>query len=126
MVLVLTLVACPVTTPVETANADSGEADSGEPDTADRCAGAATLDWDNFGHGFVIEHCNGCHAASASDRHGAPLDHTYDTVQEVWTHAEGILALAASASPTMPPRGGVSDDDRIRLYWWLGCGTFGH
>ncbi len=120
MVLVLALTACTVTQPTETAATDSED-----HETADPCADAAILDWDNFGHGFVIEHCNGCHAATARDRHGAPLDHTYDTVEEAWTHADGILALAASDSPSMPPRGGVSDDDRVRLFWWLGCGTTG-
>ncbi|MSQ03509.1 MAG: hypothetical protein EXR71_16730 [Myxococcales bacterium] len=122
MVLVLTLAACSATHPAQSPDLDSA---TGQSETADPCADAATLDWDNFGHGFLIQHCNGCHAASADDRHGAPLDHTYDTVEDAWTHAEGILARAASASPSMPPRGGVSDDDRVQLFWWLACGEVG-
>jgi uncharacterized membrane protein len=94
-------------------------------DSADPCAGVPTLDWDNFGHGFLLQNCQGCHASTAVDRHYAPDDVTFDTVEQAWAHKDAILRAAAGDDPTMPPRGGVSDDDRTRLGWWLNCGTPG-
>ena len=77
--------------------------------------------WDNFGASFILHQCQGCHASTAVDRYGAPDTVTFDTKEEVWAQAAVVLAVAAGPSPTMPPRGGVSDDDRQRLSWWLTC-----
>ena len=89
------------------------------------CDNIAILDWDNFGHGFLLENCDGCHAATSEHRQDAPGATTFDTVAQAWSWAPQILAAATGTTPTMPPRGGVSDDDRTRLFWWLGCGTAG-
>lgn len=92
---------------------------------ADACAEAAPLTYENFGQAFLLAHCQGCHAAAAVDRHGAPETVTFDTVDEAWAQASRILAVATSDPPTMPPNGGVRADDLVRLRWWLACGEPG-
>ncbi len=86
------------------------------------CADAPATTWDNFGAGFVTQNCQGCHASTAVNRLGAPDDVVFDTEEDTLRWADRILDLAASEAPTMPPRGGVSDDDRYRVRVWLGCG----
>ena len=105
---------------------DTAAGDTTESPTADpACDAAVPLTWDTFGEGFLLEACNGCHAADAPDRHDAPADVTFDTAAQAWAWRDRILARATGAAPTMPPQGGVTDDDRTRLYWWLGCGVAG-
>lgn len=101
---------------------DGGFEDSGETgDSGGFCADAPTLTWANFGNGFLIENCQGCHASTAADRHDAPEEVCFDTVEQAWSWASQILALATGDEPTMPPTGGVFDDDRQRLEYWLRC-----
>ena len=107
--------------PIDTAAVDTSEPDSG----LDECADAPVVDWDNFGQGFLLMACQGCHASTTPDRYGAPEDVTFDTVEQAWAQANDILRVATSETPTMPPRGGVEDDDRTRLRWWLECGEPG-
>lgn len=107
-------------------------ADEGDPvgveDTAvatdlpEICVDAPVATYANFGRGFLTQHCEVCHAATANDRHDAPETATFDTEEEVWAMADRILARAAGDAPTMPPQGGVSDDDRFLLEVWLTCG----
>lgn len=105
---------------------DSGPDDSGGLDTASSfCDSGPTMTWANFGEGFLIENCNGCHAATAVNRFGAPEYVTFDTVDEVWVWASVILDVATGDAPTMPPTGGVVDDDRLRLEYWLRCAETG-
>ncbi|MBM4392256.1 MAG: hypothetical protein FJ090_14140 [Deltaproteobacteria bacterium] len=124
--LALVLLACPNAALDSAAPVDSAATDSGSDDTAvDECADAAVVDWDNFGQGFLLMACQGCHASTTPERYGAPDDVTFDTVEQAWDRASDILRVAAGETPTMPPRGGVEDDDRVRLVWWLSCGTPG-
>lgn len=83
------------------------------------------LAYTNFGEGFLRESCQGCHASTTLDRHDAPEDVTFDTVEQVWEQADDILRTATGDDPSMPPQGGVSADDRTRLLWWLQCGVPG-
>lgn len=86
------------------------------------CEGAPVTTWDNFGAGFLTENCQPCHASTSSDRQGAPENVVFDTEEDVWAVAPAILEMATGEEPLMPPRGGVSDDDRYRLEVWLTCG----
>ncbi|MCB9687539.1 MAG: hypothetical protein H6738_16460 [Alphaproteobacteria bacterium] len=86
------------------------------------CDGAPVTTYDNFGAGFLTANCETCHAASAPDRHDAPADATFDDEEQVWAWADAILDTATGDAPTMPPQGGVEDDDRYRLEVWLRCG----
>lgn len=90
------------------------------PDAA-MCAEAPVVTYDNFGRGFLNAYCQGCHASTATSRGGAPDDVTFDTRAEVHTLAPRILARAAGASPTMPPAGGVLEEEREALEIWLRC-----
>jgi uncharacterized membrane protein len=95
--------------------------------STDSCAGAPVVTWDNFGAGFLNESCDSCHASTVTGaaRHDAPEDVQFDTKEEVWSWAADILRMATGKDPLMPPEGGPSDDDRVRLFWWLGCGETG-
>lgn len=100
--------------------------DSTDTDTdVDPCADAPAVTYNNFGRGFVTESCQGCHASTAPNRFGAPVEVVFDTVEDCWKRAERILARSASDTPTMPPQGGVFPDDRARLRWWLTCAPSG-
>ena len=89
------------------------------------CVDAPAVRWTNFGEGFILHNCQGCHASSTPDRHGAPEEVDFDTLERVWEQRWLVLGTAAGESPTMPPEGGVSDDDRTRLEWWLRCAPEG-
>ena len=97
------------------------DASPGAEAAADPCAEAPVTTWANFGHGFLIGNCQGCHASTATDRHGAPLGVSFDTPAEVSRLRSAILATATGPAPTMPPAGGVSEPDRARLARWLAC-----
>jgi uncharacterized membrane protein len=103
---------------------DSGESHTGG--TAD-CADVPAMTWNNFGRGFTIEACQGCHASTVEGdaRFGAPEWVVFDTVDQVWAVADLVLAVCTGEAPSMPPQGGVTDDDRARLQWWLSCGEPG-
>jgi uncharacterized membrane protein len=87
----------------------------------DACADEPVLTWDTFGDAFLRTNCQGCHASTAPDRHGAPEDVTFDTRDESLAQRDRILARSAGAAPTMPPGGGVDEVDRGKLTVWLTC-----
>jgi uncharacterized membrane protein len=97
--------------------------DSGVDTAAAYCADAPAVTWASFGQGFVTEACDGCHASTAPDRYGAPEAVTFDTAEQCWAQADAIVAVATGEDPIMPPNGGVEEEDRIRLGWWLRCGV---
>lgn len=94
------------------------EVDSGQ-DTG-FCTDAPVTTWDNFGAGFVTQNCQSCHASTADNREGAPEDVFFDSSDDVAAHADRMLVRVVD-EPTMPPQGGVSDDDRYRFEVWLRC-----
>ena len=96
-------------------------ADTADPD----CADAPAVTWNTWGQGFLLGHCQGCHATSAAERYGAPPEVAFDTVDMAWTHAPAILRTVATDPTTMPPAGGVDDVDKAFLVAWLHCGTPG-
>jgi hypothetical protein len=101
-----------------------GDAPADGEDTADLpaiCEDAPVVTWDNFGAGFVKESCQPCHASTAAERHDAPDTVVFDTEHDVQLWSAQILDIATGESPTMPPQGGVSDDDRYLLEVWLTC-----
>lgn len=77
--------------------------------------------WETFGQGFVTSQCQGCHASSAPDRFGAPEAVVFDTEGDVIALSGRILARATGPEADMPPAGGPTEDDRIRLERWLRC-----
>jgi mono/diheme cytochrome c family protein len=109
----------------DTDTAETTDTDTDTADTAGPCAGVPLVTYNSFGEGFMTENCQGCHASTAADRYGAPESVTFDTVEEVWTWRDRILARSAGEDATMPPAGGVSKDDRTKLEWWLLCAPEG-
>jgi len=91
----------------------------GQPEV---CDDAPTVTWDNFGRGFTTQNCQACHASESVDRNGAPPDITFDSEEALLEHIDLVLDEATGDSPTMPPQGGVEEDDRYRLEVMLRCG----
>ncbi|MEO0606542.1 MAG: hypothetical protein AAF211_34260 [Myxococcota bacterium] len=112
VVALLAWVACgdPSSSPLPTADTGAGPCDTGPQQS-----------WETFGQGFVRSQCQGCHASTAVDRFGAPEEVTFDTEEQVLVFSERILARATGPDADMPPAGGPSEDDRIRLERWLTC-----
>lgn len=95
----------------------------GEADTAvdPLCDDAPVTTYDNFGQGFMLQHCQSCHGSETENRYDAPPDVTFDDEAKVMEHAERILARSTGEQPSMPPQGGVEAADRVRLEQWLSC-----
>lgn len=98
---------------------------SGDSAVAGACDSAPTVSWESWGAGFVTENCQTCHASTSANRQGAPDDVVFDTAEEVWAHRDEVLRDVTGDSPTMPPEGGLLDDDRYLLGVWLTCGQDG-
>ncbi|MCP4917707.1 MAG: hypothetical protein GY913_12350 [Proteobacteria bacterium] len=88
------------------------------------CAEAPVTTWDNFGSGFVVQNCQTCHASTSDNRLGAPEEVVFDTKEDVWEHADRVLARSV-VEADMPPQGGVTEEDRERLDIWLTCADEG-
>ncbi len=104
---------------------DTGMGVTAEPDPLD-CDDALNLDWVNFGESFFIQNCNGCHHSETPDRYGAPDYATFDTPDEVWSQKGMVLSTAGGENPSMPPNGGTTETDRLKLEIWLTCGENGN
>ncbi|NCG18964.1 MAG: hypothetical protein GWP91_08130 [Rhodobacterales bacterium] len=102
-----------------------GPADEPVPDES-TCE-VEPVTWDNFARGFIQTQCLPCHTATLSgvDRRGAPPTVNYDTYTEVVAQLGRITARATGSTPTMPPAGGIPDEDRQRLLDWVLCGAPG-
>jgi uncharacterized membrane protein len=104
-----------------TPTVDTAGIDTGEPGAADTfCRDNPVTTWENFGSGFVTQHCQSCHAVGAQERNGAPDDVTFDDEQQVAIFADRVLARVVDDA-TMPPQGGVTDDERHLVEVWLRC-----
>ena len=85
------------------------------------CATAPVVTYETFGSGFLTENCQTCHASTSPDRTEAPEEVTFDSPEAAWTWADRILVRAGGDTPTMPPMGGTTPDDRYLLEVWLTC-----
>ena len=94
---------------------ESGGAETG------LCADAPVLMYANFGEGFLIENCQSCHASTSTDRNGAPEGIVFDSLSDVVSQSSLILGVATGDDPSMPPQGGVDEEDREKLEIWLTC-----
>ena len=91
-------------------------ADSGD---SEPCAEPA-VGYEGFGEGFLLTHCQGCHASSSPERYGAPVEVSFDDEEQArqWAERIGVTVLELQ---TMPPGGGVPPDDVALLEQWLSC-----
>jgi uncharacterized membrane protein len=111
-------------TEVPTAPEPTGDLRDVVPVDPDACA-TTFLDYDNFGAPFVTNWCRGCHSSAVPDgmRQKAPMDVNFDDEVDVRTWAPRIAARAATYTPTMPPAGGPSEEERTLLAEWITCGA---
>lgn len=82
------------------------------------------LSYENFGAMFMTRYCDSCHAATASDRQGAPGEYIFDSALQVRQHKARIFARSAATNDSMPP--GPDDPplaERENLAEWLACGA---
>ena len=114
---------------------DTGEADGQTQPVDDEgpwaslaerpCPEGSEVDGQNFGVGFILTYCSGCHSSGvpADERQMAPAGVDFDNVDDVRAWADRIWARAADQNMTMPPVNSVPDADRIKLGEWLACGA---
>lgn len=86
--------------------------------------GGTQLTYDNFGRGFMADHCQTCHGQPSQDRKGAPSGYDFGSADDVRRWKDRIFSRAAADNTTMPP--GPDDPpegERERLAEWLVCGA---
>ena len=92
-------------------------------DLSESCPPNNDLTYENFGEGFLRAQCVTCHSSDLPEgsRQNAPIDVNFNTYDQV--RAWGVLIYddAANANVAMPPAGGPTASDRIRLGQWLAC-----
>jgi len=83
------------------------------------------LDYDNFGAAFLQRNCTGCHSSELpeGDRFGAPELVDLDSLGSVDAWAYRIHARTLQQA-TMPPGGGIPEEDLAMLDEWLQCDVF--
>lgn len=101
--------------------AGCGEKDVDSAAETGFCATAPVSTWENFGAGFFTQECQSCHASESPERNGAPDVVTFDSEEEVLAQVALVLEVATGEEPTMPPEGGVREEDRYMLEAWLRC-----
>lgn len=111
------------------ATAACGE-EGGKP-TGATCPQGSTLTYTNFGQQFMTDYCTRCHSSTATDRHGAPDDANFDTLNGVKAHSAHVDEEAGSG-PDATNEGMPEDTDatnpapttaeRAMLSEWIACG----
>lgn len=124
LILLAGLMACGDKDDTSTSGSDdtSTTDDTGGLEVSDTgiCADAPVVTWENFGNGFVNERCQSCHASTSLTRYGAPESVTFDTKEETLALQDRVLDRVLDQQ-TMPPEGGITDDDLGLLELWLVC-----
>ena len=112
----MVLVACGEGSPLDTGPTPAASA---------RCDDVPVLTWENFGQGFLLENCQSCHAENALFRETSsdppPESIHFGDKATALGLADAILSSATGEAPRMPPRGGISEEDREKLDIWLQC-----
>lgn len=100
--------------------------EGGDSAEADPCERTPALSYDNFGHSLMDQQCAGCHSSLMPEgqRGGAPLGVDLDTYAGVLQWVERVEVRATGPEPTMPPGGGLSDEESAHLVEWLDCAVF--
>ncbi len=95
------------------------------------CPENSSLTYEDFAKPFFERYCLECHSEKlqGSARHGAPSDHDFDTLDDVFASNLAHIDLVAAAGPdainTDMPRGTrtPTEAERRRLGEWLACGA---
>lgn len=86
----------------------------------DGCDEVPPVTWENWTHSLMLTHCQGCHASTASNRYGAPINIQFDTEADSIDLADRIY-IRVIQTKDMPPAGGILEDDLYLLDVWLRC-----
>jgi len=88
-----------------------------------KCRPESKLTYDNFGKGFMLTWCGGCHTSNlkSTDRAGAPIEMNFGSQALVKKHLQRIYTRAAIKGGSMPPSAPVPPEERARLAEWLRC-----
>lgn len=80
------------------------------------------LTWDNFGEGFMNQHCTGCHGVQLpeSSRVEAPVSVNFDTYADTLQWYDRVVDRTL-VTGGMPPGGGPTEEELARLEEWLSC-----
>lgn len=99
--------------------------DDGGPTPSPGECETSHLDYQTFGEPFLLDWCSGCHSAALPPnmRQMAPADVNFDSLADVQRQRDRIAARAAGPTPTMPPAGGPSAEERALLAAWISCGA---
>jgi hypothetical protein len=92
-----------------------------ESDLGPLCETGLDVTWDGWAAGFMLSQCQPCHASETPNRYGAPTSVTFDTLEHCRAQA-GVIEDAVLIRASMPPAGGITDDERALLARWLACG----
>ena len=76
--------------------------------------------YEEWTQGFLMSKCQSCHASTTANRYGAPDQVIFDTYEQVERWRESI-ARTVLKEESMPPSGGVTDEERVLLDLWLQC-----
>lgn len=76
--------------------------------------------WTTWTEGFLVGKCQPCHASTAVERHGAPAAVVFDAWEDAVGQAEAI-GDAVLERGSMPPAGGVTEEERVLLEAWVAC-----
>lgn len=91
------------------------------PDSAvDSANCELNVTWQNGADGFFRSYCRSCHSSTTADRHEAPVGIDFDSEAQVRSLQSSILPTIEYR--TMPPGGGLTDDDVTLIREWLVCG----
>ena len=81
------------------------------------------MTWQSFGNGFFATYCQGCHASGTADRHGAPESVVFDSEADVLARVDAMTRTTLAEAPTMPPGGGIPEEQRELLAAYLKCAS---
>ena len=94
------------------------------------CPTQQTLTYASFGQTFFNTYCQRCHGSTVTDlaRMGAPVNTTFDTVEDIRFHSHHIDELAAAGpvvvNTEMPPDAPTpTEAERRSARRWLACGA---
>ncbi len=93
------------------------------PDSS--CFVGSNLNYENFGHSFVIEYCLACHSENLTGAHrfGAPDDLNFDTAIAIKAWRSRILDMFVVKDPHQRLGRVPSASEKEMVKEWLDCGA---
>ena len=76
--------------------------------------------YNDWMEGFLRSKCQSCHSSEALYRYNAPENIHFDSYREAVDQLE-IIRSSVLERESMPPGGGLSEEDKSLLAQWLDC-----